>query len=360
MKLSLFLIGTYMGPFPHGWPAPAAAYSPEIAQRSMAHTLELFRLADELGFDWVSVAEHHFAPLSLTPNPMVLAGALTQVVRRARIAILGPTLPILNPIRVAEEFAMLDTMSGGRIIAGLMRGTPNEYVTYTINPAESRERFQEGVEIIRRAWTEPEPFGWEGRYYRYRAVSIWPRPVQQPHPPLYMSGSSPESGEYAAANHLGLGLAFTNVPLAAKNARYYRERAAAHGWEPGSEQIIYRAAVHVASTDQEAAEDLGPGGTRGPQTIGGLTLESAVTETGYYGRDLSVAKERLMPHTLRERVELGELLLGSPESVIAQAERMKQAIGAGVLDLSLAVRGAKMRQALELFGTKVLPRLQEL
>ena len=134
----------------------------------------------------------------MTPNPMVVAGALTQIVKRAKIAVLGPTVPILNPVRVAEELAMLDTMTSGRIIAGMMRGTPNEYVTYNVNPSESRARFAEAMEIIRRAWTEPQPFGWQGRYYQYRTISMWPRPVQQPHPPLYMSASSPEAGEYAA------------------------------------------------------------------------------------------------------------------------------------------------------------------
>src|SRR5262249_46656314 len=154
----------------------------------------------------------HYAPFSLTPNPMVMAGALTQAVKRAKIALLGADIPILNPVRVAEEFAMLDTMSGGRVVAGMLRGTPNEYVTYNINASESRGRFAEALEMIKMAWTEEEPFGWQGRYYEYRTISIWPRVVQKPHPKIYMSGSSPESGEFAAQNRVGLGLAFTNVP----------------------------------------------------------------------------------------------------------------------------------------------------
>ena len=131
--------------------------------------------------------------MSLTPNPMVMAGALCQVVRKAKIAVLGPTIPILNPIRVAEEFAMIDVMSNGRLIAGMMRGTGNEYVTYNINPSESRERFAEALHLIRRCWTEKEPFGWEGKYYHYRTISIWPRPVQTPHPPMFMSDVEPRS-----------------------------------------------------------------------------------------------------------------------------------------------------------------------
>src|SRR5688572_15832546 len=103
-----------MGPAPRGvWPVPAGTFASEVAERSMAASLEQFQLADEVGFDWVTVAEHHYAPMSMTPNPMVMAGALTQRVRRAKIALLGASIPILNPVRVAEELAMLDVLTGG-------------------------------------------------------------------------------------------------------------------------------------------------------------------------------------------------------------------------------------------------------
>lgn len=138
---------------------PIDGYSAEVAQASMESALAQFEVADQLDFDWVTVAEHHFSPASLTPNPMVMAAAVAQRVKRARIALLGSNIPIQNPIRVAEEFAMLDTMSGGRVIAGMLRGTSNEYVTYGVNPAESRERFMEALTLIVRAWTEPQPFG---------------------------------------------------------------------------------------------------------------------------------------------------------------------------------------------------------
>src|ERR687886_1787129 len=210
MKAALFTITPYLGPAVRGtWPVPTSVYSQEVAAASMAWSLEQFQLADELGFDWVTLAEHHFAPISLTPNPMVMAGALTQRIKRAKIALLGANIPNQNPVRVAEEFAMLDAMTGGRVVAGMLRGTSNEYVTYATNPAESRARFEEALELIVRAWTEPQPFGWQGRYYEYRTISIWPRPVQQPHPPIYVSGSSPESGELAARLKLAIGLAFT-------------------------------------------------------------------------------------------------------------------------------------------------------
>jgi len=149
MRAALFSIVPYERPVAQkGWPVAAADYDAETAQASMRRALDFFELADEVGFDWVSVAEHHYAPGSLTPNPMVMAGALAQRVKRAKIALLGSNIPIQNPLRVAEEFAMLDTLTGGRVIAGMLRGTSNEYVTYGVNPAESRERFMEALALM--------------------------------------------------------------------------------------------------------------------------------------------------------------------------------------------------------------------
>jgi alkanesulfonate monooxygenase SsuD/methylene tetrahydromethanopterin reductase-like flavin-dependent oxidoreductase (luciferase family) len=329
----------------------------------MERSLEQFELADQLGFDWVTVAEHHYAPFSLTPNPMVMAGALTQRVRRARIALLGATIPILNPVRVAEEFAMLDTLTGGRIVAGMLRGTSNEYVTYNVNPAESRDRFEEALELIVRAWTEPQPFSWQGRYYEYRDVCIWPRPIQQPYLPIYISGSSPESGELAARNRLHIGFAFTTVPLAREAARYYREQAAAAGWEPTPDHVLYRTTVHVAETDAQALEDLGdPASARRPSySTSNKALDEAAATAGYYGRDVASQRGRLAARSLDERIALGQLVCGSPETVFAGMRALRDEVGAGIVEMIF--RGGsreKTLRSIELFGTQVLPRMREL
>jgi alkanesulfonate monooxygenase SsuD/methylene tetrahydromethanopterin reductase-like flavin-dependent oxidoreductase (luciferase family) len=363
MKAALFSTCKYHGPaLDNTWPVPASVYSHQAAQDSMQQSLDQFRLADELGFDWVTVAEHHFAPFSLTPNPMVMAGALTQVIKRAKIALLGADIPILNPVRVAEEFAMLDTMTGGRVIAGMLRGTPNEYVTYNINPAESRARFEEALQLIKMAWMQTEPFGWQGRFYEYRAISIWPRCVQAPHPKIYMSGSSPEAGEFAARNKVGLGFAVTTVPLAAKAADYYRTQAKHHGWEPEPEDVIYRVGMHIGKSDDEAVEDYmaaSKGGRRVGLVMANRSLESAIAETGYYGRDADMQRQRLMPRDLQESIEQGQILIGGPETVLKQIESIKRTLGAGVLDLTVAHQmGEKTIRSIELFAEKVLPRIR--
>jgi alkanesulfonate monooxygenase SsuD/methylene tetrahydromethanopterin reductase-like flavin-dependent oxidoreductase (luciferase family) len=367
MKAALFSIVPYEGRIPgRGWPVSGAGYDPEVAQASMEHALALFALADEVGFDWVSVAEHHYAPGSLTPNPMVMAAAVAQRVTRAKIALLGSNIPIQNPVRVAEELAMLDTLTGGRVIAGMLRGTSNEYVTYGVNPAESRERFMEALALIVRAWTEPEPFGWTGRYYEYRTISIWPRPVQSPHPPIVMSVSSPEMAEFAAAHRLRAGLAVTTVPRARESLRAFREAAARHGWEPAPDEILYRAAIHVDDSDEEAWAQCAPFATPdrpvGALSMANPAIDDAVAGAGFYGRDEAEQRARLASAgDLRERIETGQLLAGAPDTVLDQVQAIRDELGAGVLELAfIAPSFDRRRRALELFAERVLPRMREL
>jgi alkanesulfonate monooxygenase SsuD/methylene tetrahydromethanopterin reductase-like flavin-dependent oxidoreductase (luciferase family) len=296
---------------------------------------------------------------------MVFAGALTQVVKRARIALLGPNIPILNPVRVAEEFAMLDTLTDGRIVAGLLRGTPNEYVTYNINPAESREIFEEAVLLIRRAWTETQPFGWEGRHFQFRSISIWPRPVQQPHPPMFMSGSSPESAEFAAYNRISLGLAVTTVALAAKSVALYRERARVAGWTPQPDNVLYRLSFHVAESDAQARADLDDS-RRLPQRLSPIKanpgLEAAVATTGYYGSNVADQRDRVLEsHGLEERIAAGQIIIGSAESVLLQIRHIADQLEPGILDLVPAFQtGEPTLRSIRLFGEKVLPRIRDM
>jgi alkanesulfonate monooxygenase SsuD/methylene tetrahydromethanopterin reductase-like flavin-dependent oxidoreductase (luciferase family) len=365
VKAAIFSRIPYLGRAPATvWPVPTDDYSRELAESSMEQGLEQFQLADEVGFDWCTVAEHHYSPFSLSPNPMILAGALTQRIKRAKIALLGATIPILNPVRVAEEFAMLDVMTGGRVVAGMLRGTPNEYVTYGTNPAETRDRFAEALALIVRAWTEPQPFGWQGRYYQYRSVSFWPRPVQQPHPPIFLSASSPESGVWAARHRISVGFAVTTLPIATKSVNHYRAQARLAGWEPTPENVLYRLVAHVAETDEQAFADLEAPGVAPVVRLFGANpaLEAAVAEAGYHGRDEDSQIRRQQGHASPHvRIERGQLLAGGPESVLQQIKVIREAIGPGTLDISFQPVGReKSLRAIELFGTKVLPRMHEL
>ena len=151
--------------------------------------------ADTLGFDGVCLNEHHQTAYGMMPIPGVLAGALARSVKRAKLAILGRALPLLNnPLMVAEEYAMLDNLTRGRFVAGFVRGIGAEYHAMGINPVYSQERFAEAHDLIVRAWTEPGPFAYEGKHYQFNYVNPWPRPYQTPHPPIWMpSQGSPRA-----------------------------------------------------------------------------------------------------------------------------------------------------------------------
>jgi alkanesulfonate monooxygenase SsuD/methylene tetrahydromethanopterin reductase-like flavin-dependent oxidoreductase (luciferase family) len=350
------------------WPVPNRLFDAERAVAATRAHLEDVELADALGFDWIGCAEHHYSPGSLVPNVSVVAAAITQRARRARVCIMGALLPLNNPVRVAEEYALIDTLSGGRLVAGLLRGAPYEYLVYNVPPAESRARFEEAWELIMRAWCDTEPFGWDGAHYQFRNVSIWPRPVQHPLPPVFISGSSRESAEFAARHRIGLGLAFTNIPQAAPSVELYRQTARVCGWEPHPDQIIYgHMPVYLAETDQEAFDLARPRVEHAHLNPGMLKANRLVVEAGFFG---SRNPERLKffqemgsrpPLSLEQQIDLGLLLCGGPQTVLAQLARVRDRLGAGVVSLDFN-RGdpPATRRTIEHFGREVLPAMHEL
>jgi alkanesulfonate monooxygenase SsuD/methylene tetrahydromethanopterin reductase-like flavin-dependent oxidoreductase (luciferase family) len=358
MKVSFFETARYCAPqpLPPEWPVPSGAYDPEAGARAYRGMVERLRYVEELGFDWVSVSEHHYSPRILTPSPIVSAAYLAAQLRRITIAVLGPIVPHSNPVRVAEELAMLDTLAQGRLVVGLLRGTTNEAMTYDLNPQEARERTDEGMELILRAWAEPQPFGWQGRHFRYRTVSIWPRPLQQPHPPTFALGTSRESCEFAARHHLGCGVSYGPFEVMARATRYYREQCARHGWQPAPEQIIYRANMLLAETDEEAQALLRQQPGTGPFAMRAGVRDAIVTiETR------NIAGEARAPNV---GGALPTTFVGGPDTVVEQVRRCRDVVGAGVLDLSLHPPGSAdldpLMRALELFGKKVLPRIRDI
>ncbi len=358
MKISFFETARYCAPeaLPPEWPAASGAYDRDAGAQAYHGMIERLRYVEELGFDWVSVSEHHYSPRILTPSPIVSAAFIAAHLKRITIALLGPIVPHSNPVRVAEELAMLDTLAQGRLVVGLLRGTTNESLTYDLNPAEARERTDEGMELILRAWTEPQPFGWQGRHFQYRTVSIWPRPLQQPHPPTYALGTSRESCEFAARHHLGCGVSYGPFDVMAKATRYYREQCARYGWQPAPEQIVYRANMLVADTDEEAHELLRQQPDQAPFAMRGGVVDALMTLDAR-----NIAGEARVP------IRAGALpttFIGGPDTVVDQVRRCRDVVGAGVLDLSLHPPGSRdlepLMRALELFGKKVLPRIRDI
>jgi alkanesulfonate monooxygenase SsuD/methylene tetrahydromethanopterin reductase-like flavin-dependent oxidoreductase (luciferase family) len=358
MKVSFFETGRYQTPFPlpAEWPAAPANYDPASGDKAYQTMIERIEYCEKIGFDWVSLSEHHYSPRILTPSPIVSAAYVAARVKNIKIALLGPIVPQSNPIRVAEELAMVDTMSQGRLIVGLLRGTTNEYLSFDLNPAEGREKTDEGMELILKAWTEPQPFGWQGRYFQYRTVSVWPRPLQQPHPPTYALGTSKESCDFAARNHLGLGVSYGPYEVMAKSTNYYRAQCKEYGWEPGPDDIVYRANMLVAETDAIAHDQLAKS-AGSPAFPMRPALRQAMIE----------ADKRNIAGEARQANVGGVLpttFIGGPDTVIDQIRECREVVGAGVLDLSLTSPGSAdldaLMESIELFGAKVLPFIKDI
>src|SRR5262245_34889275 len=163
-----------------------------------ANTLDECRLVERLGFDTIWLAEHHFSTYGILPSLPVLAAAVARETRRIRIGTAVVIAPFAHPLRIAEEWAMVDILSDGRLEFGLGRGyQPKEFVGLDISMEHTRERFDECMEVIRRAWTE-ERVTFDGQFYKVPGVAVFPKPLQQPHPPLWTAAVSPDTYRLAA------------------------------------------------------------------------------------------------------------------------------------------------------------------
>jgi alkanesulfonate monooxygenase SsuD/methylene tetrahydromethanopterin reductase-like flavin-dependent oxidoreductase (luciferase family) len=258
MQFSFFSSTAYMGPAPGMavWPMPPRLCDRSIAATSIERGLETCARADALGYDWVSLSEHHYGPLTLTPSTTVMAGAVSQVVKRAKIAVLGPLLSNGNPVRTAEELAMLDHLTGGRLIVLFLQGTPNETRAYEPLDGDSRAITQEGIELVLKAWSDGQPFAWKGRYFDFPHVGVWPRPRQEPHPFVFGSGNHEDSARFAGRHRLGMAMSFLPLASAQQRIAIYREEADKAGWKPERKHILYRGIGHLAETDGEAEREI--------------------------------------------------------------------------------------------------------
>jgi alkanesulfonate monooxygenase SsuD/methylene tetrahydromethanopterin reductase-like flavin-dependent oxidoreductase (luciferase family) len=176
---------------------------PEKVAKYLRWNIEELELADDLGFDGLGVNEHHQNGYGFCNSPNLIASILARRNSDAAIVVLGDTLPLHNPpIRVAEEFAMIDCLSGGRLVAGFPVGSPPDTVgNYGTPPTQVRPRYYEAHDLIMQAWTKPGPFPFNGEFTKLRYVNPWPKPLQKPHPPVWLAGGgSVETWKFAADN----------------------------------------------------------------------------------------------------------------------------------------------------------------
>jgi len=219
----------------HPLPMPASAYDTPRGRQIYEDCIALDLLDDELGYDGVCFAEHHYGTISLTPSPNLMAAAMATHTTNAKIMLMGNCLPLHgHPVRVAEELAMIDVLSGGRLVSGFIRGGSREYTAYGIPPEHGRDLFTEAADLIIKAWTETEPFAWHGAHFNYDVVSILPRPVQQPHPPIWIGGTGPKRLIPIAAKWADVWHAFGTPNSLAETKALLERLAEENGRDPAS------------------------------------------------------------------------------------------------------------------------------
>jgi alkanesulfonate monooxygenase SsuD/methylene tetrahydromethanopterin reductase-like flavin-dependent oxidoreductase (luciferase family) len=219
---------------------------------------KIYTDAELLNFDGVMLNEHHGTPFCLGAVMDVEASIIAKATKRVRISLLGNPVPtVSNALRLAEELAMIDLISNGRMITGWVRGAGSEQLANNANPAYNREMFEEGIDFIVKAWTTPGPFRYEGKHFHFRMVNPWVLPLQEPHPPFWIPGLiSPDTVRWCAQKRYPYVALATRLEPTLELWDFYSQAAAREGYQAGPENFGYLQPVMVADT-QEKAEEMG-------------------------------------------------------------------------------------------------------
>jgi alkanesulfonate monooxygenase SsuD/methylene tetrahydromethanopterin reductase-like flavin-dependent oxidoreductase (luciferase family) len=327
--------------------------------QSFGELLDQVLLSEALGFDEAWFAEHHHSDYGLLASPNLIIASLAHRTSRLRLGNLVNVLPLTDPIRLAEECAILDLLTNGRLNVGLGRGVPRDDLKHGIDRETAQARFEEGVEILERAWTE-ETFSYTGTAWNYVNVSCRPQPIQKPHPPIYYGATSPESPRMVARR--GWNLALSRQPLAncVRAIEAYRSELKALGRPTGSGNALMVRETYVADTDAQAWAEAGPEITRYWQLSANhrWSAESVSTE------DLPRFTERFAYFpgglTVEKMKAWGTSLIGSPETVARKASEMIAAAKPDSLVGMFSFGGlshAQVSRSMKLFATCVMPAL---
>jgi alkanesulfonate monooxygenase SsuD/methylene tetrahydromethanopterin reductase-like flavin-dependent oxidoreductase (luciferase family) len=341
-------------------------YDPKRGHALYQRYLSELVLADRLGFDAIVVNEHHNTAYSMMAAPNLIASAIIPQTRNAKICVWGTPPNLEYPNRLAEEYAMLDVMSEGRLEVAFPLGTGMEYWANPINPTTARERHKESIAIILQAWTQDGPTKFFGEFYTYRFLNPWPRPYQQPHPPCYIVGTgSPETVELAAELGFGYSAVFVTKQRALELNRKLRERAASYGRTIRPDQLPLGVITYVAETKQKAEDE-------------------GIEHLRYFFEDaLRTTPEFLAPpgylsiEQLKMRAALADKLhgkfdfdavneaffcaVGTPDQVVDQLSQWGETMGTNHFNLMAAVGNMpnwKVVKNLSLIAEEVIPRMR--
>jgi alkanesulfonate monooxygenase SsuD/methylene tetrahydromethanopterin reductase-like flavin-dependent oxidoreductase (luciferase family) len=323
------------------------------------HALDLSELADRLGYVSVKIVEHHGSPYGgYSPSPLIFLSAVAQRTERVRL-VTGAVVPAFaHPVKLAAELAMVDCISDGRLDAGFARGfLPHEFATFGISMEESRERFEDGIEAVRRLWTE-DVVDFDGRFHKFEGVTLLPRPCQRPHPPIKVAAvSTPESFEWAGDCGYGLMVVpyLSNYEDLAGRLGLYREHyVAATGAKPPPVSVVMH--LFLASSDAAAREESRPFMRQYIDVAKEGTAAWAGRSSSQY-RGYDKVHRALSALTIERAIDENRALIGSPETVSAAIGELEGVFGDIQLEVNVMFGDMdvdKARRSVELYADEVL------
>ena len=358
----------------------SSLFDPKRAHLMYNDFMDELEYAADCGFDAVCVNEHHSNGYGLMPSPNLIASSLARRTTNAKICVMGNSLALYNPpTRVAEEFAMIDVISGGRLIAGFPVGTPmDDCYAYGTNPSQLRDRYYEAHDLVMKAWTHPDTFAFNGRFNQQRYVNIWPRPVQQPHPPVWIpGGGSIETWQWCAQmDYVYAYLSYFGYKDGKETMDGFWREMARLGKDRNPNRAAFLQFVGVAETREKAlelyrepAEDFygrclftDPMWASPPGYITEATQRAGLTSQ--VGRAATQsARTQARATEMKDIVDKGYIIVGSPDEVVEQLTEVATELN--VAHLMLLLQFGNMGKDLakyntKLFAEKVMPRLQPL
>lgn len=343
--------------------APPWLPHPEIIHRE----LEQMEWAEELGFDEIWLTEHHFIDYGLAVDPGTLAAAAASRTRRIRIGLAAAILPFHHPLRLAEQLALVDIISQGRLDVGVGRGNrPAEFRGYHVPQEESRERFDEAAEILVRAWTE-ERVSFHGRFFTIPEARVIPKPVQRPHPPLYQVCVSKDGIESAALRGWPMlnSILYGSLGQLEVNRDVYVDALRKSGRSDAEIADLLRRwgvsrHIYVAETDARALEEARPYELWYQDAFRRFVLPERLEDAHPSLRPAFQAMAERLGQITWDRLVAETLAFGSPDTVALHLERM-QALGVGQVLCWMNFGGLpqdKIRRSMELFAREVMPRFR--
>ena len=345
---------------------------PMVSSRLLNSYLDMYQLADQCGMN-VMVNEHHIASTCMNNSITLTLSVLARITKNARLLGLGSIITNRpDPIRVAEEYSIVDSLSGGRLDMGLVKGAGWELYASNANPVGGMDRFWEAHDLIIAAMTRREPFSWEGEHFDYRCVNLWPRPVQQDHPPIWFTGNSPGSAKLSAKKGY-VNAAFLTGPAAKQTFDGYRETyQETFGKQPHTDRLAYLAMI-ACSRDKDQTERNVNAAFAYLASVARMR-PAHVTPPGYAHYQAITQMMQTPPSgpggmgggatNADDLAKAGLLFWGEPERVYDQIAAFNELVGGFGHLLNMGQNAHQpyedVRDSIELFGEFVLPELAKI